>query len=106
MSTISVVQVLDEAPTLTPTGGTTQVATATVSKAFAWTGSNPEGGTTAYSINWGDGGSVSTGNFTGTTTLSLSVNHTYATAGAKTIVLTATDAQGSVKTSTVTVTVS
>ncbi len=106
MSTVSVVQVLDEAPTLTPTGGTAQVATATVSKAFAWTGTNPEGGTTAYSIDWGDGSGVSTGNFTGTTSLSLSVNHTYATTGAKTLVLTATDAQGSVTTSTVTVTVS
>mgnify|MGYP000851075088 FL=1 len=106
MSTVSVVQVLDEAPTLTPTGGTAQVATATVSKAFAWTGTNPEGDTTAYSINWGDGSGVSTGNFTGTTSLSLSVNHTYATTGAKTLVLTATDAQGSVTTSTVTVTVS
>ncbi len=106
MSTVSVVQVLDEAPTLTPTGGTAQTASATVSKAFAWTGTNPEGGTTAYSISWGDGSPVETGNFTGTTSLSLSVNHTYATTGAKTLVLTATDAQGSVTTSTVTVTVS
>ena len=106
MGIVSVIQALDEPPVMTPTGGAQKTATAGVSKNYSWTGTNAEGGTTAYDIDWGDGSGHTTGNATGTTSIAVTNKaHTYATAGSKVITITTTDSTGNRVSSKVYVTV-
>lgn len=107
MSIVSVVQTLDAAPIMTAGGGVNQTALVGTSKSLTFSGTNAEGGSTTYSLDWGDETSLVTGTATGTTSITTGAKtHTYTVAGSYVVSLTATDAQGNVVTTRVYMTVS
>lgn len=81
----------NQAPTLDPLTAPTEVAIG-VNTTWQVRAVDPEGSALTYMVNWGDGTAVST--YTSKPSgQSVPVTHTYATAGTKTIMVTATDSQ-------------
>lgn len=111
MSLITVVQVLDDAPTIATPGvsaGTavgTAVSVGTGSVNYSFTSTNPyTAGTISYLITWGGGTPTATDAVTAASgAATAGVAHTY-TAGTYSLVVRATDIEGSVATKTYTVT--
>lgn len=93
MSLITVIQPLDESPTVTLAEVGTVVIDAGVAHTFNVTATNPEGGALSYLWTWGDS----------TTSTSEDPSKTYAAAGTYSATVRVTDTQGSSTTASFTV---